>query len=291
MKHPIPMTAFIVVLFFVSQITGLLIVNSYIDVDLSTPDKTVYKALPLNVERPPAQDFQAVGLIIGAVFIGTLLLFVIIHFRKANLWRYWYLLSVGVTLTFAFNAFIKEIFAIVLGVVLAIIKVFKPNPLIHNFTELFIYGGLAAIFVPILNIYAAALLLFLISIYDMVAVWKSKHMVKLAKFQTQANVFAGIFIPYDNKGKPVILEDKPSKGKVGTANSAILGGGDMGFPLIFAGIAMKTVGFVNALIIPILATLFLLGLLLYSQKGKFYPAMPFLSAACFLGYGIAAYIL
>ena len=65
---------------------------------------------------------------------------------------------------------------------------------------------------------------------------------------------------------------------------AILGWGDIGFPLLFAGVVLKTSGYLDAFIIVIASTLALLGLFIWSKKNRFYPAMPFLAAGCFLGY-------
>ena len=99
----------------------------------------------------------------------------------------------------------------------------------------------------------------------MYAVWKSKHMIKMAKFQTESRLFAGLLIPY------------------GKNKTAILGGGDLGFPLIFTGVMYKTIGLESLLII--LTTTIALFLLLYkSEKNKYYPAMPFISMGCLMGY-------
>ena len=76
--------------------------------------------------------------------------------------------------------------------------------------------------------------------------------------------------------------------------TAILGGGDIGFPLLFAGVVMKglmldnslMVGFLKTLIIPVVVSIALFLLFVKGQKDKFYPAMPVLSAGCFIGYGI-----
>src|SRR3989344_4583848 len=53
-----------------------------------------------------------------------------------------------------------------LAVVLALLKIVQRSPVFHNLTELLIYGGLAAIFVPILSVFSMGILLALISIYD-----------------------------------------------------------------------------------------------------------------------------
>jgi hypothetical protein len=50
---------------------------------------------------------------------------------------------------------------------------------------------------------------------------------------------------------------------------------------------MIQVGLYKALIIPVAATIALTILLLMSKKNHFYPAMPFISIGCFVGYGVA----
>ncbi|MEM4337110.1 MAG: hypothetical protein QXG86_03835, partial [Candidatus Woesearchaeota archaeon] len=78
-----------------------------------------------------------------------------------------------------------------------------------------------------------------------------------------------------------------------------LGGGDIGFPLIFAGVTMKGLiikmtefqSFFLASIICICATISLLILLIKSKKDRFYPAMPFISLGCFIGYAIVRMML
>jgi presenilin-like A22 family membrane protease len=203
----------------------------------------------------------------------------------------WFFLAVFICLTVAFGAFVPARIAALVGLVLAILKVFRPSVIIHNFTEMFVYRGLAAIFVPIMNLFAVIMLLILISIYDMYAVWKSKHMIKLAKFVSDSKLFAGLSIPYK---KPKKIKGK-AKGvlKKGKVRVAILGGGDIGFPLMFSGVVMKglilenyALGFLKSLIIPVFTTLALLWLLLKSKKDKFYPAMPFISIGCFIGYAV-----
>jgi hypothetical protein len=67
---------------------------------------------------------------------------------------------------------------------------------------------------------------------------------------------------------------------------AILGGGDVIFPIILAGVVLNVFGFLSASIISIGATLALSILFYYSEKGKFYPAMPFISAGCLIALGI-----
>jgi len=108
--------------------------------------------------------------------------------------------------------------------------------------------------------------LIIISVYDLIAVYKTKHMIALAEFQTKMKLFAGLYIPYKNK-------------------EAILGGGDIAFPLMFAGVLLKQFGNI-AFMVPFIVTLSLFCLFLLTRKNKFYPAMPFLTIGCFMAYAI-----
>jgi len=277
MKHTWLISCLLVVLFFCTQITGLLITNSYIS---SIEDgKASWKELPsiggLKFERPDVEPQVSIWYIVGAVIVGTLLILLIIRFGKVLLWKVWFLFAVFMCLYIAFAAFIPAFYALIIALLIAIVKVFRPNLIVHNLSELFLYGGLAAIFVPILNVLYAFILLILLSAYDMYAVWKSKHMVSMAKFQTKSGIFAGLSIPYA----------LPKKGgKKMKVRTAVLGGGDMGFPLIFAGSVLVASGFLSALFVVFGATASLFVLLLLSQKDKFYPAMPFLTVGCVVGW-------
>ncbi|MBI4738024.1 hypothetical protein HY772_00390 [Candidatus Woesearchaeota archaeon] len=299
MKHNFTVTLILVGVFFVSQILGLFIVSKYvagvtINPETGEIEKVTYKNLPLEMQRPDVEESQSYLYILGVVLIGTILVLLLVKFQGLRLWKIWFFLSVGLCLTIAFAAFVNQFIAIPLGIVFAVLKIYKPNVFLHNFTEVFVYGGLAAIFVPIMNIFAIIVLLILISIYDVIAVWQTKHMITMAKFQTASKVFPGLSIPYAARpqakydGKKVGEESAaPAKKKTKReSKNAILGGGDIGFPLIFAGVIMKTTPFMKVLIIPAVVSVALFLLLYFAEKDKFYPAMPFLSAGCFIGYGL-----
>jgi len=294
MKHTLKITLLLVSIFFITQVIGLAITNEYIStkeyVDPETKEvskKVIAEKLPYNIERPKLRESTSYMWLLSAILVGTLLLLVLMKFKKTSLWKLWFFLAVFSTMSIAFSAFIDPTLAAILALTLALLKIYRPITIIQNLTEVFIYGGLAAIFVPIINIFAAFMLLILISIYDIIAVRHTKHMIKLAKFQTKSGIFAGLLIPYDG-GEKIAAK----KGVKKTARIAILGGGDIGFPLIFAGVAMKglmlhnpeLIGFLKAIIIPIFVSLALLYLLLMSKKDRFYPAMPYLTVGCILGY-------
>lgn len=250
MKHNWRITVLITVLFFLAQIIGLLIVNHYLD-----------RNLPYNIERPQFDEKSSSLEIFLTILIVTGLVFVIMKYKIFKLWSVWFYLASASTLMIAFASFLTQNIALIFALILSYFKL-KRQIIIHNLTELFIYGGLAAIFVPVLSLRSIIILLIIISVYDFIAVFKTKHMVKMAKFQTKMKVFPGLLIPYKKK-------------------VALLGGGDIGFPLLFAGIMLKNYGNI-AFFVPLFCTAALLVLLFIGKKDRFYPAMPFMTVGCLL---------
>ncbi|KHO45549.1 MAG: hypothetical protein QS98_C0010G0075 [archaeon GW2011_AR3] len=309
MKHTWQATLLLMALFLATEAVGLVILLSYVDVDRTAETGiTAFESLPFDMERPDIDESLSYLYIAAAIIIGTIILLVLIKFRRVGLWKFWFLIAIAFTLTFAIGAFVDEMIAVVIAIFLALWKIYRPNIYVHNLTEILIYGGLAAIFVPIINMFSAFMLLILISIYDIYAVWRSEHMIEMAKFQTQNRLFAGLFIPYGKKfpqdEKKPEQEEKIDEKEVGKYSiekrrTAILGGGDLGFPLIFAGVVMKTLingqvpvldAFTQSFIIILFAGIGLFLLLYKSEKGKFYPAMPFISLGCFLGYALVYFL-
>ncbi len=114
-------------------------------------------------------------------------------------------------------------------------------------------------------------------------------MVKMATFQMKSKIFTGLLIPL----KESIKVKKGVKGKGVKVEEAIMGSGDVAFPLMFSGVVMerlikvgqlaKEVAFMKTLIIPVIVSLVVLFLLTQGRKGKYYPGMPFITAGCLLG--------
>ncbi|MBD3204172.1 hypothetical protein GF327_07790 [Candidatus Woesearchaeota archaeon] len=304
MKHDLKVTIFLLILFLSAQITGLFILSRSFSVERIKDEKTGETNITINYQdvitgRPETQGASSFIYVFFAILFGTLLLLFLIKFKLHKVWKGWFFIAIGLTLSIVFDVFLDEFLSILFGFALAYVKIFKPNMITHNITEVFMYSGIAVMMVPLFDIVWAVVLLVAISVYDFIAVFKSKHMVKLAEFQSSSKMFAGLLIPYElpKKKKQSKIRIKIPKGiKKKGVKSAILGGGDIAFPLIFAGVVMNHIiktekistgmAFLETLIIPVFACIFL-GLLLYlSKKDKFYPAMPFISAGCLLGYGM-----
>jgi presenilin-like A22 family membrane protease len=257
MKHNLKVVIILVMLFLCAQYLGL-----YIN------DKYLGKELPLNMQRPQIRQETSFIHMFGIIIFLTVVMILLLRFRLSKLWKIWFFIAVWFALVISLSVFVNEKVAMFVALLGAIFKVIEPDIYVHNITEIFIYGGLVAIFSQMFNLFSVFVLLMLVSIYDMIAVWQTKHMIKLAKFQTKLKVFAGLLIPYDKK------------------KAAILGGGDIAFPLLFASVVYRYNG-LNALIIPLAVGVALFVLLVKGKKNKYYPAMPYLTAGCLAGYLIS----
>jgi hypothetical protein len=85
-------------------------------------------------------------------------------------------------------------------------------------------------------------------------------MQKMAQYQIKKlKFFTGFFIPYIGKKERELLREAKRnseiKNKKIKVNVAILGGGDVIFPIILAGVVFNQLGFIQALLINIGATL------------------------------------
>ena len=200
MKHNLNVTIILIAIFIITQIVGLTLIN----LDIKSV-QNVNGTITINHQetaigpRPQTEGAGSFIYLSGAVFIGTILVLILIRYKKRNLWKTWFFLAVVLSITIALGTFLSKTLALILAIIFAIMKLYKPNILTHNLSEVLIYSGIAVLIVPILDIFWVTMLLIIISFYDMFAVWKSKHMIKMAEFQTKSNVFAGIMIPYEQK--------------------------------------------------------------------------------------------
>lgn len=304
MKHSISITFLLLFLFILAQINGLFVLQRYIDIGESAATGTtvLYQEEYDNANiTAPVVENQSLSFIyvLTALFFGTLLILLIIRYKQKKIWKTWFFLSVFITLIislspwlfFFFETFFSSLFlyicTVLLSSILAYYKVFRQHVIIHNITEVFIYAGLAALLVPILNMKSVIIILLAVAAYDMYAVWKSKHMIAMAQFQTEQKVFAGLYIPYSAQQKDIPKKIKRSSVHPEKTTTAILGGGDIAFPLLFSGVVMKTTGTLSApLLVTLTTALSLAVLFYYGEKGKFYPAIPFIAVGCFVGYGL-----
>ncbi|MEK6859130.1 MAG: presenilin family intramembrane aspartyl protease [Nanoarchaeota archaeon] len=304
MKYQWKITSILITMFLVAQIIGLYVAHVYTPESVQVlnqtsgelENKTVY-AIPYGMAPPEdIEPASSVTSILIALAIAVCLMLVLMRLKAEIFLRGWFFLVVIIGIALALNAFFyglpyASLVSLIIATPLAYLKIFKRNMYAHNGTELLIYPGIASVFIPLLSIPSAIILLVLISAYDMYAVWHVGFMQKMARYQIETlRLFSGFFIPYLGKKERIALQRAKTAGnknKKVPVHIAILGGGDIVFPIIIAGLVLQAWGLVPALIVTLGATLGLTFLFYISKKGKFYPAMPFISVGCFIGLAIA----
>lgn len=307
MKHSLTITLILLGMFLLTQLIGLGVVASYAphteqvvkfneDNTTTLANITTYD-LPYGMEPP--QDLEpksSLASIVIALIIAIALMLLLMRLNAETFLRFWFfivvIIALGITLTAALPPFAAASYiALLVALPLAYLKVFKRNLIVHNITELLIYPGIAAIFIPLVTITTSIILLTLISLYDMYAVWHTGFMQRMAHYQIKTlKIFSGFFIPYVNpkdRARLAKQAKQAQRGKAVRVNVAILGGGDVVFPIIIAGVVMQQLSFWHGFIVSLGATIALALLFYMSEKGKFYPAMPFISIGCFIALGIA----
>ena len=190
MKHSLNIILVLIAVYTLSQITGLLVTQAYIDTTDAQTKEIVWKKLPQLVgmpfERPEISPGIVPIYIFAGIAIGTIIVWLFTKVQYLFLWRIWFIMAITLCLYVSFYTFLNSKIALLLSILLSTLKIFRPSVIIHNLTEIFIYGGLSAIFVPMLSINSTIILLIMISIYDIYAVWKSKHMLIIPELYMKA---------------------------------------------------------------------------------------------------------
>lgn len=130
-------------------------------------------------------------------------------------------------------------------------------------------------------------LLVIFSIYDWIAVYKTKHMIKIAKEMIKSRAILGLIVPQKISDFMAELKEVKPGGKF-----LILGGGDVIFPLLFC-VSLIPSGILNSLIVAIFAFIGLLFSfwIFASQKiRRPIPALPPIALFSIIGFLITRLI-
>lgn len=186
-----------------------------------------------------------------------------------------------------FNLFMAFEFAIAMALIVLLLRITAPRIWTHNLAIVLGLSGISASVGLDLKPLGVIIILVVLSIYDYVAVYKTKTMVKMFKGMLQRGVIFSIIIPEHAKNWFVDLKKvKPKEGFM------FLGTGDIALPMIFAASAVS-VDFISPALIIIgsvlgVATIHVLFKL--QKKKAAMPALPPIAFFSILGYLISLFI-
>lgn len=249
-------------------------------------------------ETPVANESASSGvyffLVVG---LSTALMLVLYKLKASLVIKAWFALAIFLTLNVFFSTFLEFIYAILATAIFFIIRYKTKRWQIRNLVDICAFAGAGALFGSMIGILPAIILLILLSVYDIVSVFYTKHMVSLAKSGVKSDTFMGISYPKasgiskeekevegdsdktDNKVKSRTKEEKESK-------FGVLGGGDIIIPMIVSIALIKKFTILSGVFAVLFSALSLSVLLLKSKKGKFYPAIPPLAFGLFSGFSV-----
>lgn len=254
-----PLFVKLLIIFLVAQTLGLLVADKLIQEKVTV---TIVTDNPDDVEN-------SAGLFLYILF-GTAMLLILIKFVKGR-FLFWALkavesLAIFGTSLIVFAVFWDSILVVFLAIILVIARnVFYKNLHLRNISSTLATAGAGALIGVSLGVIPIIVFLIALSVYDYIAVFKTKHMVTIAKSVTKKNLSFTYALP-----------TKEHQFELGT--------GDLVMPLAFASSVLAATKGIHAFpyyfipsILILLASLAGLVLTLgYLSKriGKALPALP-----------------
>ncbi|MBD3262792.1 hypothetical protein GF374_00240 [Candidatus Woesearchaeota archaeon] len=186
--------------------------------------------------------------------------------------------------------------AIVLALSVVAMRFLWPNILTQNIAIIIAIAGVSAQLGALLPIAAIIIILVILSVYDVWAVFKTKHMVHMAKGLIQRGMTPMIISPNSWRDltqsmKTVTQEKLKTRKRKPSLRYMMLGTGDIAFPLVFAVSALsQSIISAAAVIIGALVGIVVIHFLMISKKFKALPALPPIAAGSIIAFAISLLI-
>lgn len=190
------------------------------------------------------------------------------------------------------KAFLNSIYAAILAVVLVIAYWGFRNVLVHNLVIIISVSGVAlylGLFIPVT---ALLILLGIVAVYDVIAVFKTKHMITMFQDMAKRGAVMALVIPEKlSLAKEKLKSAKSSMGKKISDRSFIfIGTGDAAFPTMLAVSALRNglapaIGAAVGAVCGMIAVHFIL-----LKLERPLPALPPIAVGSSLGYLIGLLI-
>ncbi|MFC1663565.1 presenilin family intramembrane aspartyl protease [Patescibacteria group bacterium] len=185
------------------------------------------------------------------------------------------------------SLWIGDIFALLFIIILIFGWLKKPSILLHDLAIILGLAGIGSSLGLRISPQLVVLLLIFFSIYDFIAVYKTKHMIKMAKEMIETGAILALIVPQKTSDFLADLKEVRLGGRF-----LILGGGDIAFPLLFCA-SLVPQGVSDSLIVGIFSLfgLFAGYLFFISQKTRQpIPALPPIAIFSIIGFLITKLI-
>jgi len=220
------------------------------------------------------------------IFIIIFVFFIYLAYRFSNKAGVFYKIILAMIIFSGsqtiFSLILPITISTVLGILLSYLALTKKIVLIHNIAISLSIAGISSIFGLTIKPISAIIILIVLSFYDIIAVYKTKHMVKMAQHMIQAGAIFGIVLPLKVGGWFENLKNvQPGE------QFMILGSGDIAMPLILISSAAANFGLGAGVVVMLFSFigLFLTHLLFVLQKERRpMAALPPIATMTIIGY-------
>jgi len=219
--------------------------------------------------------------LLATLFILLILRFVKFEKEKGTIFKILFILAVLLGGLLFLETWLPEHLSLIFIFVLIFWWLKKPSVLIQDLLIILGIAGTGSILGLSLNPLTVVALLIIFLIYDFIAVYKTKHMVRMAKAMLESRAILALVIPPNIFGFRESLEKIQPGGKF-----LILGGGDIAFPLIFS-VSLIPSGIFNSLIVALFSLIGLFASFWFFTKQKErkpIPALPPIAFFSIIGY-------
>ncbi|MBI2957649.1 MAG: hypothetical protein HYY32_02280 [Chloroflexi bacterium] len=188
------------------------------------------------------------------------------------------------------------IIAAVAALAVAAVWLWRPAIWLHDILLMFTLVSMASVFGVIFSPWTAIVIMAMISVYDFIAV-RFGYMQWMARKLSESDTLPAFFVPYSAGNWNASLKAAALKRlfeRAGEKEFSVLGGGDIGFPLLLVVSVLDTSGPGKGMIV---AGFSLMGLaaaylvLILVMKGRPTPALPPIFALSLAGFLLVNFVL
>ena len=243
-------------------------------------------------------QFPVIYFFSAVLVIGVVLFLIPVSKLKwvfRTLFVFLYAWGVFVVLTFTFQS--QIIIIAVFSAAAGIAWFLRPSVWLQNILMLLALVGVGSVFGVLLTPWPIMVFLLIVAVYDFLAV-RFGYMMWMANKLSKSDSLPAFIIPKTKSNWNHNLKANSSQtiieGNSSEREYSILGGGDIGFPLILMVSVYANFGFGSSMIVAAFSLMGLIGAFVIQTlflKGKPMPALPPISVASLIGLLIVRFVI
>ncbi len=178
-----------------------------------------------------------------AIVVVLILLFLRFSKKSASLFKIFFYLAIFAGCQAVFSVFVDNELSYLLAFVVVLWRIFVPKVWVHNLIIILGIGGVSSILGLGIPWQGVVLILVILSIYDFIAVYKTKHMIYMFKSLVERGIFFSFIFPQKISDMsanlkqaelPVTILEKEKEVPFAERKFMFLGTGDIALPAVLA---------------------------------------------------------